>query len=307
VLNVTFSPLFWAPQCHFILFFQVNVSPNPASPTPFRRNSPNLVRGHGVHTRRRWPRRHGHQRAHPHVELPETVAVWRNPMPDIFWRPLRIFSSISIFSLCATCVFSLFFQLKKYYFFFWYHFKSHNVETILASDFFSTKYFFVFFSSRDFVILKANPQPMSKESTITIRHERSNTVQSDPQPRSRLSKLRLRFEIYWDQNLSSQINWAYKNVSWLMTNDRYELSDTSNGDQRFRLVWRLQRLSPLVKTVSSTDICRLVATTCRMVHAQYHTYKASLCSFTCNSKLQQKKWTSLLPFKTKKSRVLYFV
>lgn len=127
---------------------------------------------------------------------PETVAVWRNPMPDIFWRPLRIFSSISIFSLCATCVFSLFFQLKKYYFFFWYHFKSHNVETILASDFFSTKYFFVFFSSRDFVILKANPQPMSKESTITIRHELSNTVQSDPQPRSRLSKLRLRFEIY---------------------------------------------------------------------------------------------------------------
>ena len=70
-------------------YFQVYVPPNPSPTPPFRRNCAHLVRGHGIRARGRRHGRHGHQRAHSHVD-PQFLA--RNHRPS---SNFRIFSSIS--------------------------------------------------------------------------------------------------------------------------------------------------------------------------------------------------------------------
>ena len=70
-------------------FFQVYVPPNPSPTPPFRRNCAHLVRGHGIRARGRRHGRHGHQRAHSHVD-PQFLAWNHRPLSNF-----RIFSSIS--------------------------------------------------------------------------------------------------------------------------------------------------------------------------------------------------------------------
>ena len=70
-------------------FFQVYVPPNPSPTPPFRRNCAHLVRGHGIRARGRRYGRHGHQRAHSHVD-PQFLAWNHRPLSNF-----RIFSSIS--------------------------------------------------------------------------------------------------------------------------------------------------------------------------------------------------------------------